>query len=205
VPYRIYVPSSYDKSKKYPLIMLLHGAGGDENNFLDRYQGMWSKLAEERGYIIAAANGRGPVSGYLKENGAEQDVMDVIALIEKNYNVDSTREYLAGHSMGGGGTWRLGFEYRNRFAALAPIAGTRPSPAIDSALASGRKVPMIVVCGAKDALVAVAGCRRVADKLKSSGYDAKYLEYPEGDHLSVAVTSIKDIFDWFDAHRKETP
>jgi len=205
MPYRMYIPSNYDKSKKYPFIMLLHGAGGDENNFLDRYQGMWPKLAEERDYIIAAANGRGPLGGYARENGSEQDVMDVIALMEKNYNIDSAREYLAGHSMGAGGTWRLGFEYRNRFAALAPIAGTRPSPAIDTALSSGRKVPMIVVCGVKDALVSVAGCRQVVDKLKSSGYDSKYLEYPEGDHLSVALTSIKDIFDWFDSHRKETP
>ncbi|HSB08524.1 MAG TPA: hypothetical protein VLM38_03355 [Blastocatellia bacterium] len=205
VPYRIYVPSSYDKSKKCPFIMLLHGAGGDENNFLDRYEKMWPKLAEERGYIIAAANGRGPVSGYVKENGAEQDVLDVISLIEKNYSIDPAREYLAGHSMGASGTWRLGFEYRARFAALAPIAGTRPSPAIDQALAAGRKVPMIVVCGVKDALVPVAGCRQVADKLKAAGYDSKYLEYPDGDHLSVALTSIKDIFDWFDGHRKESP
>ena len=205
VPYRIYVPSNYDKAKKYPLIMLLHGAGGDENNFLDRYQSMWPKLAEERGYIIVAANGRGPLGGYAKENGSEADVMDVIALVEKNYNIDSAREYLAGHSMGAGGTWRLGLLYRNRFAALAPIAGTRPSPAIDAALATGRKVPMIVVCGVKDALIPVAGCRQVAEKLKASGYDAKYLEYPDGDHLSVALTSIKDIFDWFDSHRKETP
>lgn len=124
VPYRIYVPSNYDKAKKYPFIMLLHGAGGDENNFLDRYDQMWPKLAEERGYIIAAANGRGPISGYAKDNGAEQDVMDVIALMEANYNIDPAREYLAGHSMGAAGTWRLGYEYRSRFAALAPIAGT---------------------------------------------------------------------------------
>jgi predicted esterase len=205
VPYRVYVPTTYDKSKKYPLVMLLHGAGGDENNFLDRYQGLWPKLAEERGYIIAAANGRGPVSGYTKESGGEQDVMDVIALVEKNYNIDAAREYLAGHSMGGGGTWRLGFAYRNRFAALAPIAGTRPSPAIDAAISTGRKVPIMVICGGKDALVPVEGCRQVADKLKSLSYDAKYLEFQNDDHLSVAVVSIKDIFDWFDAHRKESP
>jgi predicted peptidase len=205
VPYRIYVPSSYDKSRKYPFIMLLHGAGGDENNFLDRYEGQWPKLAQERGYIIAAANGRGPVSGYAKDNGAEQDVMDVIALVEKNYNIDSSREYLAGHSMGAAGTWRLGLENRGRFAALAPIAGTRPSSAIDSAISTGRKIPMIVVCGVKDALVPVAGCRQVAEKLKSLGYDSKYVEYPDGDHLSVAVTSVKEILDWFDAHRKDAP
>jgi len=84
--------------------------------------------------------------------------MDVMALVEKNYNIDSARKYLAGHSMGGEGTWRLGFAYRNRFTALAPIAGTRRPSAIDAALSSGRKIPMIVVCGVKDALVPVARC-----------------------------------------------
>ncbi|HXG67599.1 MAG TPA: hypothetical protein VNO70_21025 [Blastocatellia bacterium] len=205
VPYRLYIPTAYDKSKAYPLIVLLHGAGGDENNFFDRYNGVWPKTAEERGYIIVAVNGRGPVSGYAKENGAEQDVLDVLALVEKHYSIDPARVYLGGHSMGAAGTWRIGLEYRDRFAALAPIAGTRPTPALEAALKSGRKVPLIIVAGVKDALVPVAGCREVAEKAKALGYDVKYLEYPDGDHISVAITSVKDIFDWFDAHRKPSP
>jgi predicted peptidase len=205
IPYRLFIPSTYDRAKPHPMIMLLHGAGGDENNFLDRYDGLWPKLAEARGYIIAAANGRGPTSGYAKENGAEQDVLDVIGLVEKNYNIDSTRVYMAGHSMGAAGTWRIGLEYRDRFAALAPIAGTRMSPALETALKSGRKVPLIIVAGVKDALVPVAGCREVAEKARSLGYEVKYLEYADGDHISVAVSSVKDIFDWFDAHRKAAP
>jgi hypothetical protein len=42
----------------------------------------------------------------------------------------------------------------------------------------------------------------VAQKTKELGYDVKYLEYPQGDHISVAITSVKDIFDFFDAHRR---
>lgn len=205
VPYRLFIPSTYDKSKTYPMIVLLHGAGGDENNFFDRYEGLWPKLAEERGYIIAAVNGRGPVSGYAKENGAEQDVLDVTSLVEKNYKIDPTRIYLGGHSMGAGGTWRIGLEYRDRFAALAPIAGTRMTPALETALKSGRKIPLIIVAGVKDALVPIAGCREVAEKAKALGYETKYLEYPDGDHISVAISSVKDVFDWFDAHRKVAP
>jgi predicted esterase len=202
VPYRVYIPSRYDKSKAYPLITLLHGAGGDENNFFDRYEGRWPKLAEERGYIIVAANGRGPLSGYQKANGAERDVLDVTALVEKNYNVNPNRVYLAGHSMGAAGTWLIGMTHRDQFAALAPIAGSRMSPMLEAALKATPKVPLIIVAGVKDALVPVAGCRAVAQKTKELGYDVKYLEYPEGDHISVAVTSIKDIFDFFDAHRR---
>jgi|GEM_PF-419769 len=205
VPYRIYIPTTYDKSKAYPMITLLHGAGGDENNFMDRYEGRWPKLAEERGYIIVAVNGRGPVSGYAKANGAEQDVLDVTSLVQRHYRIDPNRVYLAGHSMGAGGTWAIGLEYRDRFAALAPIAGTRPTPQLETALKSGRRMPIIIVAGAKDALVPVAGCREVAEKAKALGHEVKYLEFAEGDHISVVASSVKDIFDWFDAHRKVTP
>jgi predicted esterase len=205
VPYRVYVPTTYDKTKACPMITMLHGAGGDENNFMDRYDGLWPKLAEERGYIIVAVNGRGPVSGYAKANGAEQDVLDVTSLVQKSYNIDPARIYLAGHSMGSAGTWAIGLEYRDRFAALAPIAGSRATPQLEAALKTGRKMPIIIVAGVKDALVPVAGCREAAEKAKALGHEVKYLEYPEGDHISVASSSVKDIYDWFDAHRKVSP
>ena len=204
VPYRIYLPSKYEKSEKYPLIMLLHGAGGDENDFFDRYSKLWPKLAEQHGCILAAVNGRGPVSFYAKQNGGEQDVLRVLDLVEKNYSIDSTREYLAGHSMGGLGTWTIGLEYRDRFAALGPIAGTRDSPALETALASsGRKLPIFIICGGQDALIPATGCRPVAEKAKSLGYSIKYEEYRNEGHLSVAVVSVPALFDWFVSQHME--
>ncbi|HEY1602361.1 MAG TPA: prolyl oligopeptidase family serine peptidase [Pirellulales bacterium] len=205
VPYRLYLPKNYDQAKAYPLIALLHGAGGDENNFFDRYEKVWPKLAEERGYIIVAANGRGPTSNYLKENGAQQDVLDVISLMQANYHIDPARLYLAGHSMGSAGTWFIGLEHRDRFAALAPIAGSKMLPFIANGLNSGRKIPLIIVAGVKDAIVPVADCREVAEKAKELGFDVKYLEYADGDHMSVAISSVKEIFDWFDSHRLTSP
>jgi hypothetical protein len=50
-----------------------------------------------------------------------------------------------------------------------------------------------------------AGCREVAEKAKSLGHEVKYPEFPEGDHISVAPRSVKDVYDWFDAHRKQAP
>lgn len=205
VPYRIYIPSNYQPSKPYPIVLALHGAGGDENSFFEGYQGVWPKLAEERGYILAAINGRGPVGGYAKENGSEQDLLDVMTLVSKHYRVDSTRVYLAGHSLGGFGTWKLGLEHRDRFAALASIAGTRVKPEAESASRSGLKIPIAVACGVKDALVPVVGCRQAAESVKGLGYPIKYLEYPQADHSSVAVVSAAEIFNWFDAHRKAAP
>lgn len=76
------------------------------------------------------------------------------------------------------------------------------TPVLEKALSSGGKIPLIIVAGVKDALVPVAGCREVGEKAKALGYDVKYLEYPDVDHLSVAVSCIKDVFDFFDAHSK---
>jgi poly(3-hydroxybutyrate) depolymerase len=202
-PYRVYIPSKYEKSRKYPLIVLLHGAGLDENSFFDFYDGLWPKLAEQHGFILAAASGRSIYSRYDKQDGGEQDVLDVLDLMQKNYSIDRARVYLAGHSRGGEGTWKIGFEYRNRFSALAPIAGTRISAEIDTALASGRKIPIMIITGAKDILYPVADCRAIAEKFKALGSPVKYAEYPEGDHITVGAMSVSDTFNWFDTQRME--
>ena len=206
VPYRVYVPTTYDKSKKYPLVVLLHGAGGDETNFIESYRGLWPKLAEERGYILASVNGRGPLSGYRKETGGEQDVLDVLDLVKGRYNIDPSRVYLGGHSMGGGGTWSVGLTHPKLFAGLIPIAGSSAAivPGLEAGFKSGSKLQIMMVCGVKDALVLVAGCRTVAEKAKELGVALKYAEYADGDHLSVAVMSIPDIFTWLDAQGNKT-
>ena len=114
VPYRVYLPTTYSASKKYPLVVLMHGAGGDETDFIEAYRGLWPKLAEQHGYILAAVTGRGPLSGYTKASGGEQDVLDVMELVKHHYSVDPARVYLGGHSMGGGATWRIGMAYPDR-------------------------------------------------------------------------------------------
>jgi len=204
VPYRVFVPSNYDAKKKYPLVVLLHGAGGDETNFVEAYGGLWPKLAEQRGYILASVSGRGPVTGYSKESGGEQDVLDVTDLVKTRYSIDPARVYLGGHSMGGAGTWRLGLTYATRWAGLIPIAGSSATvmTGYETLMKSGKQMPVMMVCGVKDALVAVAGCRTAAERAKSLSVPVKYAEYADGDHLSVAVMSVPDIFDWLDAQNK---
>ena len=104
-PYQIFVPSGYDKSKAFPLVIALHGMGGDENSYLTVYgQSAFKIEAEKRGYIVACPKGRKPVSMYVGD--AEKDVMDVLAEVRRAYNINADRIYLTGHSMGGFGTGR---------------------------------------------------------------------------------------------------
>ena len=200
LPYRIIVPITYDKSKKYPLIIFLHGANCDENTFL--IGGALQRAAEKHGYLVASINGRGPFSGYRKENGAEKDLFDVMALMQKHYNVDAESIFLTGHSMGGMGTWRIGLEFRDRFAALAPMAGTRESPDLEQTLATGRKIPILITCGGQDTGVPPEPAIRVYRKLREHGYPAKIVEYPEDNHQEVYYSSIAEVFAWFDTYKR---
>lgn len=199
-PYRVYVPTTYDKTKKYPLVVLLHGANSDENTLMT--SGAVQRGAERNGYILAAVNGRGPFSGYRKDNGAEKDVFDVLALMQKYYNIDEDRIYLSGHSMGGMGTWRIGMEFRDRFAAIAPSAGTRDTPEQDALIASGRKIPMLLSCGGQDTTVPCDNHITVYRKLKAAGYPVKIVEYPEDVHGTVFISAVPEMFAWFDLFRR---
>lgn len=196
-PYRIFVPSSYDGSKPFPLIIALHGMGGDENSYFDQYgQGAFKVEAEKRGYIVACPKGRQPASMYL--GPAEKDVLDVIEEVKRAYRIDTDRIYATGHSMGGFGTWSIAMGHPQIFAALAPIAGGG-NPMGMSKIAH---IPQLVVHGDNDKTVPVERSRVMVEAAKKQNVELKYIEIPKGDHISVALRTFKDVFDWFDTHRR---
>ena len=163
-PYRVYVPTGYDGSKEFPLVIALHGMGGNENSYFDGYQrGAFKVEAEKRGYLVACPKGRLPASMYM--GSAEQDVLDVVAEMRKAYRVDANRIYLTGHSMGGFGTWSVAMDHPEIWAALAPISGGgNPAGMVKIA-----RIPQLVVHGDNDKTVAAERSRdRKSTRLNSS-------------------------------------
>ena len=198
-PYRIFVPSSYNSSKSSALIIALHGMGGDENSYFDAYaRGAFKIEAERRGYIVACPKGRKPASMYVGD--AETDVMDVVAEVKRDYNIDPDRIYLTGHSMGGFGTWSVAIDHPDVFAALAPVAGGVMNP---QAMAKIAHIPQLVVHGDNDKTVPVERSRVMVAEGKKLGVEMKYIEVPGGSHVDVVVPTFKEVFDWFDAHRRK--
>jgi predicted esterase len=198
-PYQMFVPSSYDKSKPFPLIIALHGMGGDENSYFAAYgQGAFKVEAEKHGYIVACPKGRKPASMYLGD--AEKDVMDVLAEVRRAYNVDADRIYLTGHSMGGFGTWSVAMDHPDVFAALAPISGGANNPANLSKIAH---IPQLIVHGDNDPTVPVDRSRVMVAAGKKLGAEIKYIEVPGGDHGSVVAPNFPAVFEWFDSHKRK--
>jgi len=211
LPYRLYVPSTYNGSKAFPLIVALHGLGGTDDSFFDGYEKRLPPLAEQHGYIIAAPLGY-RVDGFYGSGVAasrddatrrtrefsEQDVMQVLDRVRRSYKIDDNRIYLLGHSMGGIGTWAIAPKYPDIWAAIAPLSGLG-SP---DSLASIRNVPEIIVHGDNDPTVNVSGSRTMVAKLKELGVDYKYIEVPGGVHSDVVAPNLAAVIEFFDAHRK---
>ena len=213
--YALFVPSAYDKEKKSPLVIALHGLGGNPQQFI-RTRGLLDQ-AEKRGYIVAAPMGYNERGWYGQSVGrfgkkgddpanlnelSEKDVMNVLGIVKKEYSIDPDRVYLMGHSMGGGGTIHLGLKYAEEWAALGPIA-----PAIFShrpgELEKIKDTPIILVQGAKDTLVRVDRVRPWADQMKKLEMTHDYIEVPDGDHGNVVAQNVPKIFDFFDKHKRK--
>ena len=174
----VYTPPGYTTSKKYPVLYLLHGIGGDETewqrfsqpeNILDNL------IADGKAVpmIIVLPNGRAEVDDHPTGNmfahakafeTFEGDLLnDVIPTIESRYSTLTDREHraLAGLSMGGGQTLNFGFAHLDRFAWLGAFssAPNTKAPAVlvpDPAKAKQQLKLLWLSCGNKDGLIGIS-------------------------------------------------
>lgn len=213
VPYQIYVPRSWTADRKWPVVIALHGANLDETNMLGRADGAMQTLAEARGFIIVAPLGYRINSGYGSPRGiatalgidpvrlrrSQTDVLAVADRVAAEYNTDPARTYLTGNSMGGGGTWWIGGQYPDRWAAIAPVAfgGVRPEdvPGLS-------RVPILAVVGDRDELGMLDRVKDAVGVLRAGGVQPDYLEITGGTHASGFDIALPRIFDFFEKHRK---
>jgi poly(3-hydroxybutyrate) depolymerase len=130
---------------------------------------------------------------------SEKDVLNVIELVQDEYNIDPTRTYLMGHSMGGMGTYFLGQKYAENWAAIAPMSGTMGG--VDYHLDRLKDTPIIIAVGETETRTADAAKEQLKE-MHRLGMDAAYLEIPEGTHISMIKPSMPQIFKFFDRHRK---
>ena len=191
-PYRLLIPKSYDGAKPLPLLVALHGMGGDENSMFDAYkEGLLKREAEREGFLVACPKGRDSASMY--RGSAEQDVLDVIAEVERDYKVDLNRVYLMGHSMGAYGTWSIAMDHPDMFAALGPISGGG-NPA---GMVKLKSIPEYVVHGDNDKTVPVTQSRIMVEAGKKAGANITYVEIPGGSHVDVAAPQFGPMLDFF--------
>jgi len=173
----IYTPPGYSKDKKYPVLYLLHGIGGDEKEWLNggQPQVILDNLYAENKVepmIVVLPNGRAMKDDSAKGNimapdkvqafaTFEQDMIkDLIPFIEKNYPVikDAEHRAIAGLSMGGGQSLNFGLCNLDKFAWVGGFSSApntkKPEELVPDPAKTKQQIKLLwISCGDKDGLI----------------------------------------------------
>lgn len=229
MPYRVYVPTTWDGKASLPILLMLHGAGANENSYMDQANGLLMKLAEQHGFIVVSPIGFSPLGAYgnplrlpavfgqtaaaASQRAAvtvprqreldlsELEVITALEVVTEEYGADRSRTFLAGHSMGSGGVWHLAARYPERWRAIAPMSG----PFVDAATYPFdriKRLPIFMTEGT-GATPSLEGSRALARYLREGGFAFDYLEV-DGDHGGMVPLVWPRIFDFF-ARLTHTP
>lgn len=223
MPYRLYVPTNYQAGKT-PLIVLLHGGGGNENSLVERSNKISLLLAEKYGFIVLSPLGFSPLGAYgtplrlpavygkpdeqTKQKTtfatdttrqkilalSEKEVLRVLEIVMKEYQPDPKNIFLAGHSMGSGGTWYLGAKYAEKWKAIAPMSG----PFIDESTYpwANLKTKPIFMSEGTGATPSLESSRLLAKYLEKEHFNVQYKEV-EANHGEMTSLIFPSVFDFF--------
>jgi predicted esterase len=204
MPYRILFPEGYDRTKQYPLVLFLHGAGErgkDNEKQLVHGAKLFLKKENRRDYPCIVLVPQCPANSFWASAKVNRDQLpirltyDYSAPMTKGLTmarallhdileteaVDKRRVYVAGLSMGGMGTFELVWREPELFAAAVPICGGGDAKAYTERLPN---VPFRIFHGSADAVVGVAESRNMVAALQAGGADVSYIEYPSVNHNS---------------------
>jgi predicted peptidase len=221
IPYRLFVPSRWKPGARLPLLVTLRAGQSVDNPYRD--PNTLVSEAERRGYLVVTPMGYRPLrqpyygskypiarptpskpaDGWTPEEDAraEQDVINVVDLVTKEYGVDTARVYLHGQNPSGSGALYLGAKYPDRFAALVISSGpivfdTYPWDRIKG------KMGLLVIHGDQDTTNPMDASKRMAEAAKAAGVNAVYATVPGGTHLAAYLTYASQIYDFLDTQKK---
>ena len=194
-----YLPRDYDESKKYPLVIFLHGAGerGDDLDHAMRHGYMKYVREEGKEYpfiFVAPQCPNGKYWGCYTES--------LLAFLEdicSTLPVDRERVYLTGLSMGGTGTFMLAMAAPEKFAAIAPVCGSGiywyGEMLVD--------IPVFMYHGDCDDIVPIQGSIEMLNSINKRGGNAKLtILYGVGHEAWEAAYAGDELANWLLRHKK---
>jgi len=199
VHYSVILPEGYSSDKKYPVLYLLHGYGGDNNSWLDDGNAklLTSNAIEDgvvKDFIVVMPDGFNAFYCNGFENNYQYKTFffgEFIPEIETEFSIDTTRRAIAGLSMGGFGTLYNTFLHPGMFDlayAMSPAIGVFGGINLNSLATqagnSGEKLPKVVIaCGTSDFVVYDASSfQSFSQTITNAGFEHELILDPGYSH-----------------------
>jgi predicted peptidase len=226
LPYRILFPLNFDPAKKYPLVLVLHGAGerGNDNEAQLKYgtklflndtirskyaaivifpqcpadPAYWSNVKIEDDSVTRK------MKFIFQHDAPPTKAMEALMglvdeFLDKPY-VDKHKVYVGGLSMGGMGTFEIIGRMPNVFAAAFAMCGGDNTL---NAKKYAKKVPLWIFHGEKDSVVPYTHSESIVAAIKQAGGDPRYSLYMNDDHNCWNDAFAEpDLIPWLFSHSK---
>ncbi|MHC5060661.1 MAG: alpha/beta hydrolase-fold protein [Planctomycetota bacterium] len=216
IQYRLFIPGNYDPKKKYPLVLFHHGGGGAGDNNNRNLEGECVRewilpevQANNPCFIVApqfpGKESKSVQDGTFSMRGHTQAIHEVLDSLEKEFSIDTNREYVTGLSFGGECTWMSLVERPDRFAAAVLICATDAyaSLTVGERIEQVAQLPLWIFHGDADEVVPVEVSRKIVKALRDSGGNPRYTEYPGVNHNSWALAyRDPELVEWLFAQSR---
>jgi predicted peptidase len=217
IPYRLFIPRDYDPNTQYPVVLFMHGGGGSGNDNERNLEGPlpfeWAgpeRQAKNASFIVSPQM---PGGGRSDESLSRQESMrthirtihGILDSLEKEFSIDTDREYVTGLSMGGTCTWLSLSERPKRFAAAAPVCAGYKFIGLDAQVLGKQfaQTPLWLFHGDEDEVVSADYSREMVQALKANDGNPRYTEYAGVNHDSWDLAYREQgLIDWMFAQSK---
>ena len=223
--YQVYVPREFSRSKKWPVIIALHGGGEYGNDGIRQTNGFLARAIRANPerfpaiVIFPQAHADGTPGWQLEGGKAALAALDRSI---KEFDGDPKRVVLTGLSAGGNGTWSIASRYPERFAAIVPVCGfifkfkgttsgvdypaLAPGDASDLYAFIAKRIsgiPVWIFHGDADKTVTVEESRKMAAALRAIGANVQYTELPGVAHNAWDPAYARaDLIEWMLKQRR---
>jgi predicted peptidase len=217
------LPARYDSTtKKYPLMVFIHGVGelGNGTTELSKVlnNGVPRLLADKKFPPQFTVNNEAfsfvVLTPQFKQWPKSADVNELINYAIKNYRIDESRIYVAGLSMGGGTTWDYAIAYPNRVAAIVPICGASWPTQQQCGNIASANLPVWAFHNADDGTVGAGTTTMIVDFINSfkPSIAAKKTIWPTGGHNSWTKATNpatkecegKNMYEWMLQYKRSS-
>ncbi len=200
-PVRLFLPADYQPKYAYPLVVLFHADGGDEDTV--------ARLAPQlsrRNYIatcprggVALGSGSTGRPGFAwgdRDSRLDQYLLRVVAHARREYHIHSERVYLMGVGEGATAAYRLGLALADRVAGVVALNGRMPAPATRPLvrLKAVRGLRVFVGHGANNPVVPISTARKAARLLYTAGAAVQFQAYPTTHRTDDEM--LRDVNRW---------